>query len=85
MASKLDGELNRLAKAEPERLVPVIVTLKPGADTKALQAKGLRIKQQLPLISGVSGTLTARDALAVAGLDDVIAVEFDGQMHALDQ
>jgi len=87
MPSKLDpalrARLDELARTDPDQLVPLIVTLTPGADASTLRAKGLRIEQQFPIISAVAGRMTARQALDLAALDDVVRVEYDGEMRAL--
>jgi len=84
MTAKIDDELlKRLEKAEPQQEIPVIVTVKPGADLSGLKQKGLKIEHTFDHIPAVSGTLTAAIANDVAQSDQVESIEYDGKVWAL--
>jgi len=84
MATKFSDEFSRrLQTAEPEAGMPVIVTLRPGADVAELTRKGLEVNSVFENISAVAGTVTPRAARELAELEDVELVESDGEVHAL--
>lgn len=86
MDAALAQLLNQQAKSSPKTKWPFIVTLAPGPSSQevsALTALGFEVDNTFEAISAVSGKMTAAQALAVAALDNVVRVEFDGEMHAL--
>ena len=87
MSAKISDELlkrlKEASKAEPQREIPVIVTITPGADLTALKQKGLKIQQTFENISAVSGTITAAKVNEVALLELVENIEYDGEVQAL--
>ncbi len=87
MSGKIsDGLLKRLDETsitEPQREVPVIVTLRGGADLAALEQKGLKIQRAFANIPAVAGTLVAADVNALAELDQVETIEYDETAWAL--
>jgi hypothetical protein len=87
MSTKVsDALLKRLeeaALAEPQREIPVIVTLTEGTDLAALEAKGLKIQRTFQNMSAVAGTLTVAEANAIEQLDQVRAIEYDEKAWAL--
>jgi hypothetical protein len=87
MAAKIDSDLRKwldlMARTEPDKLFPFVVTVKPETHGSSLSAKGLRVDQEFPVISAVSGKMTAREALGLAADDEVTKIEYDGEMKAL--
>ncbi len=87
MAKKISDELLNQAreaqKADPQRDVPVIVSLTSDADLQALEEKGLKVQRKFENLSAVSGTLPAAALQDLAGLEEVENVDYDGQMWAL--
>lgn len=86
MTAKISDELlkrlDEAEKAEPQRELPVIVTITTGADLDALEQKGLKIQGTFESISAISGTLTAAQVNEVAQLDQVENIEYDGEVWA---
>jgi hypothetical protein len=87
VTTKVSDELLKLLKEaereEPDREIPVIITVKAGTDRAALEAKGFRIQRVFEIISAISGTLTAAEANELAQLDQVELIEYDGPVWAL--
>ncbi len=87
MSAKVSDELlkhlEEAEKEEPQREIPVIVTITKGTDLTALEQKGLKIQRTFVNISAVSGTLTATAVNEVAQSEQVERIEFDGTMRAL--
>jgi hypothetical protein len=84
MSTKISEELaTRLEEAEAQAAMPVIVTLKPGAEVTELEHKGLKVRKVFESISAVAGTLTPAAAPGLAELEQVEKVEYDGEVHAL--
>jgi hypothetical protein len=87
MAAKIDAELleelERFEVTEPKRDIPVIVTLNDWAKRKELEEKGLRVEHSFENISAVSGTLKPADVKDVAKLEQVVSIEFDGEVTAI--
>lgn len=67
----------------PDDAIPVIVTVRPGADPAAMETRGLKVDRALESVSAVAGTVSAGDIEALAALDEVRAIEYDGEIHAL--
>jgi hypothetical protein len=80
--SDLQARLQAAREREPEREIPVIVTIVPGSDLDLLTQSGLVIERAFELISAVSGTTHAADVQRLAQLDVVVRVEYDGPVHA---
>ena len=82
MTTKIsDALLKRLSEAaiaEPQREIPVIVTLTAGTDPAVLAEKGLKIQRTFQNSSDVAGTLTVAEVNPVADLDAVVAIDYDG-------
>jgi hypothetical protein len=87
MTTKMNEPLSRQIEEakimEPEREIPVIVTLRPDSDLSALEQRGVKIQHIFKNISAVRGTLTPAVANQVAGLEMVELIEYDGEVHAL--
>lgn len=87
MSIKIDSELSQhlqeALSAEPQREIPVIVTLSEGADIAELERRGLKVHRRFESILAVSGTMTAAAVSQVAALDSVVRIEYDGKAWAL--
>jgi len=87
MATKISDELlkrlNEAAVVEPQREIPVIVTVTAGTDHALLEEKGLKIQRTFQNISDIAGTLTVAEVDPVAALDSVVAIDYDGTAWAL--
>jgi hypothetical protein len=85
MTTKLTEELaRRLEGADAEEMVPVIVTVRPGADVSQLEHHGLVIERRFESIPSIAGTLKAAEAGGLAALDQVELIEPDDRgVHAL--
>ena len=85
MADKMSRDLGeRFEKAGQEEAVPVIVTLRRGADVSAFELEGFEIRHRYESIPAVAGTLKAGKAERLAALDEVSAIESDeGEVRAL--
>jgi hypothetical protein len=75
--------LDEAATAGPQREIPVIVTIKRGADLTALEQKGLTIQRTYENISAVAGTIPAAEVSALAELDQVEIIDYDETAWAL--
>jgi len=82
MTTKISDELlkrlDEAAIAEPQREIPVIVTITSGTDLAVLEKKGLKIQRTFQNSSDVAGTLTVAEVNPVADLDSVVAIDYDG-------
>ena len=87
MTTKVSDELlkqvEEAEQEEPQREIPVIVTVTAGTDPISIQQKGLRIRRIFTNISAISGTLTAAGLKDLAQLDEVQVIEYDGPVWAL--
>ena len=87
MTTKISDELlkrlNEAATAEPQREIPVIVTITAGTDPAVLEEKGLKVQRTFHNSSDVAGTLTVAAVNPVAALDSVVAIDYDGTVWAL--
>ena len=83
ISNELSKRLHEAAIAEPQREIPVIVTITPGTDPAVLEEKGLRIQRTFQNSSDVAGTLTVAEVNPVADLDSVVAIDYDGTAWAL--
>ena len=87
MTSKVDSTLQEQIDAakrdESHRAIPVIVTVAQGTDPSILGQSGLQIQRAVESISAICGTIKAEQVEAVAKLDQVSLIEYDGQTHAV--
>ena len=87
MGTKIDAELSQHLRdaesAEPQREIPVIVTLSEGADVAELERRGLKVRGRYESIPAVYGTIAASAVSQVEGLDSVAQIEYDGRAWAL--
>lgn len=87
MSTKISEELSRQLKevgeSSSQKELPVIVTVKDSSDLTALQKQGLKVHHTFDAINAVSGTLPAASVKALAQLDDVQQIEYDGETHTL--
>jgi len=87
MTEKISDEfLKQIEEAEredPQREIPVIITIQAGTDIGMLEQKGLRIQRIFTNISAISGTLNAAEIKPLAQLDQVQLIEYDGPVWAL--
>lgn len=88
MGTKIDAELSQHLReaesAEPQREIPVIVTLSEGADVAELERRGLKVLGRYESIPAVYGTIAASAVSQVEGLDSVARIDYDGRARALD-
>lgn len=77
--------LNRLEAKGLQEEIPVIVTIKPETDLTKLESKGLKIGFKSALASIVSGTIPSTNARKLAELNEVEKIEYDAEMHAIEQ
>jgi hypothetical protein len=84
MATQLTGELLQLCEAaeesEPQREIPVIVTLSDWGRRSEVEARGMRVVHWFERISAVAGMVTAAQARAIAALAPVESIDLDGQV-----
>jgi hypothetical protein len=83
ISNALSRRLNEARTTDPQREVPVIVTIKTGTDLAALEQNGLKIQRSFQNIPAVAGTLAAADVNALAQLDQVEKIEPDETAWAL--
>jgi hypothetical protein len=83
MSEALSREIEETKNVEPEREIPVIVTIRPNSDLSVLEQWGVKVQHIFKNISAVRGTLTPVVANQVAGLEMVELIEYDGEVHAL--
>jgi hypothetical protein len=75
--------LDEAAITDPQREIPVIVTIRSGADLAALEQKGLKIQQTFQNISAVAGTIPVGEVNTLAEVDEVEAIDYDETAWAL--
>ena len=81
--ARLLGVLKKAEREDPQREIPVIVTTTSKVDPASLEQRGLKITHTFENIPAVSGTLAASKLKAVAELDQVESIEYDGEVRAL--
>ncbi len=82
MTTKINKELlQAVQQANPAAEIPVIVTLNGPINQAELAAQGLHISQVFDLISAVSGTVGPAGITALAQLEQVKLIEFDGEVR----
>jgi len=81
ISDELSQELKRAEKTDPQREIPVIVTVNGPINRAELEKEGLRIAHVFDFISAVSGTLTPAQAQALAQSDQVKRIELDGEVR----
>jgi len=88
MAATLPADLlQQVRDAErddPQRAIPVIVNLAPGASPTTLSQQGLQVTHEFEAISAVSGTATAAQVRRLATLAQVLSIDYDSTAHTLD-
>ena len=85
LAASLRQRLESLDREDPEKRLQFIVTLQPNASSARVASEGMTIDQRIPEPPLLLGSMTPKQALAVARLDTVARVEEDtGGVHALD-
>ena len=62
----------------------VVVTLRPGADAAEVAGKGMWIEHVMQTLPIVTGTVDAGALTALADAENVVRIEPDGEMRALD-
>lgn len=86
MGAKIDDVLLEQVRAaeasDPDKEIPVIVTIRPGAAVEGLSLQGLVVKRVFNAIPALSGVIAARAVHALQDLDEVERVEYDGNIHA---
>ena len=87
MSSKINDELRteceHASDNEPQRQIPVVVTLNDWSRRGELKHSGLRINNEFESINAVAGTLTCDQVKKLAELDHVGKIEFDGEVKAI--
>lgn len=86
MSAKIGEELSQQLKAvkeSSEEELPVVITVRKGADLAALKEQGLKVEHTFDVINSVSGTLPAAAVKSVARLDEVQRIDYDGEVQAL--
>jgi hypothetical protein len=81
ISDELSQELKRAEQIDPQREIPVIVTVNGPINRAELEEKGLRIAHVFDFISAVSGTLAPAEAQSLAQLDQVKKIELDGEVR----
>jgi hypothetical protein len=89
MAEKLEADLRRrleaLSREHPDERRAFIVTLRANAKSTSIEKEGMLVEQRVEEPPLLMGTMTPKQALAVARLDSVVLVEEDeGGVHTLD-
>lgn len=86
MFAKINSELARhleenAASCKPAEEIPVIVTVREWEGTAELEHRGLRIGHTFETACAVSGRAFAADIARIAALENVVLVEYDGEMR----
>jgi hypothetical protein len=83
ISANLLQRLDEAAITDPQREIPVIVTIRSGADLAALEQKGLKIQRTFQNISAVAGTIPVGEVNTLAEVDEVEAIDYDETAWAL--
>ena len=83
IGSELLKQIEKAKKEDPHRDIPVILTTRSDADPQLLEQKGLKIRNIFESISAISGTVDINDVNELSQLDQVIKIEYDGEVHTL--
>jgi hypothetical protein len=84
LTATLRRRLESLDREDPDGRLQFIVTLRPNASPARVASEGMTIDQRIPEPPLLLGTMTPKQALAVARLDTVVRVEEDtGGVRAL--
>jgi hypothetical protein len=75
--------LDEAAITDRHREIPVIVTIRRGADLAALEQKGLKIQRTFQNVSAVAGTIPVGEVNTLAEVDEVEAIDYDETAWAL--
>lgn len=83
VSQELAAEVDNARETQPDREIPVIVTIRPGGELTELKQKGLHVRQVFDNIPSVAGTMKASDIDQLAESEQVQIIELDSQAHAL--
>jgi hypothetical protein len=84
LTTDLRRQLEALSRSDPDKRLQFVVTLRPNASAASIAAEGMMIDQQIADPPLLLGTMTPKQALAVARLDNVVRIEHDaGGVHTL--
>jgi hypothetical protein len=84
LTKDLRRQLEALHRSDPDKRLNFVVTLRSNASAASIAAEGMVIDQQIADPPLLLGTMTPKQALAVARLDNVKRIELDaGGVHAL--
>jgi hypothetical protein len=81
--SELQAECENASQTEPHKQIPVIVTVNDWSRRAELEQSGLRVSNAFEIINAIAGTLTCDQVKALAELDQVQKIEFDGEVRAI--
>lgn len=79
----LSQRLQAMTVDRADHEIPVIVTVSSDADMAAMESRGLKVQRTLESVSAVAGTLAADRVKDLAALEEVRAIEYDGEIRAL--
>jgi len=89
MSGKIGEELlvklEAVLASDPQRKIPIIVTLNPGADISILDNKGMDIQRVIESVSAVAGVLSASEIEEISLLEEVNLIEYDGTVYGLSE
>lgn len=87
MSGKINAELmaecESAGRADPQKEIPVIITVNDWSRRGELERLGLRVNHSFENISALAGTLTCDEVKTIALLDHVDSIEFDGEVRAI--
>jgi hypothetical protein len=83
ISTNLLKRLDEAARADPQREIPVIVSIRGGADLAALEQKGLKIQRTFQNISAVAGTIPVGEVNTLAEVDEIESIDYDETAWAL--
>lgn len=88
MSPKIDPQLlshlRELEARQPGQRAGALVTMADEADLSAIDPESLDIGHVFESINVFSARLSLCEAERLAARDDVVRIEADGEMHALD-
>ncbi len=85
ISDELLGKCRQAELEEPQREIPVIITVRPNTNLTVLERKGLKDTHAYENIPAVSGTLVPAAVADLAGMDEVEKIEYDGTVEALEE
>lgn len=88
MSAKINNELKRhleenVASGSAQQEVPVLATVKEWKGTAELENCGLKVGHTFESVAAVSGTASPAAIEELAALENVVKIEYDGEMRAL--